>query len=204
MTTHTLIGRAAHVGCAIAVMLLSAVAASGQQPPAAQKLPAVPLKVDIVLTRFQGEKKMSSLPFSVTPTANAGRVNLRVGVDVPISTQTVTKTSGSPAAAAGTTATTSSEVAYRNVGTSIDCSASSTEDGRFKITLGIQDSSIVSSTPGETGAAAMKAGEPPAFRNFSLNSELTLRDGQTMQFVMATDKITGEVLKVDVTVTVIK
>ena len=31
-----------------------------------------------------------------------------------------------------------------------------------------------------------------------------MRDGQTIQFAVATDKITGEVLKVDVTINAVK
>jgi hypothetical protein len=41
-------------------------------------------------------------------------------------------------------------------------------------------------------------------RTFNTEATLYLRDGQTAQYAMATDPVTGEVLKVDVTLTVIK
>jgi hypothetical protein len=50
----------------------------------------------------------------------------------------------------------------------------------------------------------LKLADPMAFRTFSFSNTLALRDGQTVQFATATDKITGEVLKVEVTITVMK
>src|ERR1051325_5070159 len=51
-------------------------------------------KIDVVIERYQGDKKISSMPFMLR-TAN-GSGSLRVGVDVPIgnTTQTRETTSG--------------------------------------------------------------------------------------------------------------
>ena len=43
-----------------------------------------------------------------------------------------------------------------------------------------------------------------AFRTFSMSNTQKMRDGQTQQFSLASDKITGEILRVDVTLTVVK
>ena len=54
-------------------------------PPAAKPAPATvtPLKVSVVVARFQGEKKLSSLPYTLS--VNAGsRATLRMGAKVPV------------------------------------------------------------------------------------------------------------------------
>ena len=44
----------------------------------------------------------------------------------------------------------------------------------------------------------------PSFQNFTNRSSLLLRDGQTLQYSAAVDKSSGEVIKLDVTLNVIK
>jgi hypothetical protein len=54
-------------------------------PPAPKPAPAAatPLKVSVVVSRFQGEKKLSSLPYTLS--VNAGsRGTLRMGAKVPV------------------------------------------------------------------------------------------------------------------------
>jgi hypothetical protein len=48
------------------------------------------------------------------------------------------------------------------------------------------------------------ADSAPTLRSFSTSNEVVLKDGQTAQFTAAADKTTGEVMKVDVTLTVEK
>ncbi len=64
----------------------------------------------------------------------------------------------------------------------------------------IEDTSVYPSTadmPGTVGGA-------PTLRTFRASNELLLRDGQTMEFMAATDKVSGEVIKAEVTLTVLK
>lgn len=168
--------------------------------------PQTPTKVDVVITRLQGEKKVASLPFTVFVTSDSefGGTFLRMGVDVPIGTTAVTTGRETPVGSRGSTTTseTSTKVEYRHVGTSIDCSAQRMDDGRFRVHLSVQDSSVF--TADVEGRAALKAADPMAFRTFSMQNRLMLRDGQSQQFTMATDKISGETLRVDVTLTVLK
>jgi hypothetical protein len=44
----------------------------------------------------------------------------------------------------------------------------------------------------------------PAFRNFTSNFSILLKDGQTAQYASATDPVSGETLKVDATINVLK
>jgi hypothetical protein len=166
--------------------------------------PPIPLKVDVVLSRFQGDKKIASLPYTMwvragERTGGVAPTNLRMGVDVPVGTVSATKpnTSGT-----NPTTTTTTGPDYRHVGTSIDVWAHVQDDGRYDVTLRLNDSSIF--TADQEGRGAIKLADPMAFRTFSTSNTLTMRDGQTLQFAVATDKITGETIKVEVTINTVK
>src|SRR5262245_52595516 len=59
--------------------------ASEPRPPAPPPPPPVQLKVTVVISRFQGEKKVSNLPYTfMIPTGD--RQSLRMGAQVPIQT----------------------------------------------------------------------------------------------------------------------
>jgi len=175
------------------------------QPP--QRPPQVLLKLDVVLSRFQGDKKISSLPYVIWLTSN-GNQSVRMGANVPVGSSTVTSGVANPTGPAGgpngsrSTSETTTRIEYRYVGTAIDAQAGTTDDGRFSINLSIEDSSIF--TADGDAKPTVKPGEPMAFRSFSMSNRLLLRDGQTQQFTLATDKISGETLKVDATLNVMK
>jgi hypothetical protein len=171
-------------------------------PPAAKPAPT-PLKLDVVLSRVQGEKKVSSMPFTLWMLSSGANVSLRMGVDVPVGSSVVT--SGNESAAGSRTTTVSSttnRVEFRNVGTSIDCWINSAPDGRYAVDLRIQDSSIFA-TDADT-RPPLKLADPMAFRTFTFSNQQLMRDGQTLQWASAPDKFTGEVLRVDTTLTVVK
>jgi hypothetical protein len=162
------------------------------KPPAAA--PAIPLKVQVLVSRFQGEKKLSSLPYSLS--VNAGsRATLRMGAKVPVMmmmTANMPKDlpQGGP-------------VQYQDVGTSIDCYVSTAQDdGRYRVEITIDDSSVYGDGP-NTADNRPPPGNP-SFRSFRASDSMVLRDGQTSQFTTATDKVSGEIVKVDVTLTVVK
>lgn len=178
---------------AIAVVVVTATAGTvAQQPPAAsipsRNLERTPLTVQVVISRFQGEKKISSMPYAMAVNANGKRAVLRMTVQVPMQT-TMTTGEGKPAV---------TSVNYRDVGTAIDCVAGSLDDGRYSIELTVEDSSVAG------GLAAAKGTDYPAFRSFRSTNDLVLRDGQSAQITMATDKLTGEVTKLDVSLTIAK
>ena len=89
------------------------------------------------------------------------------------------------------------------MGTSIDCSVTQFEGGFFSVFVTVSDTSVdVGSPTGQSAAQAVN--DVPIFRNFTSTNELTLRDGQSAQFTAATDRISGEVTRVDVTLNVVK
>ena len=127
MMTRQNMTRRAVLAAVLAVAMTATTRAQQPQPP--QPPPQVPLKIDVVISRFQGDKKTGSLPFTVYVNANSRNyVNLRLGVDVPVGMTAQTtgneRTSG-PESSRSTTTTSSvaSHVVFRNVGTSIPSSA---------------------------------------------------------------------------------
>ena len=167
-------------------------AAFSRQPAAfAQEKPTlVPLRVQLVVSRQIGEKKISSLPYALWVTANGGKMtNVRMGVQVPVATTMTTKEG-----------VTTPSYNYRDVGTNIDCQATSQGDGVFTLDIRLNDSSV-SFDPKDSGPALKGI---PAFRNFTSNFSILVKDGQTAQYTSATDPLSGETLKVDVTLNVLK
>ena len=63
-----------------------------------------------------------------------------------------------------------------------------------------EDKSRITSSTNENRAT----GITPVFRSIRLSNVLLLKDGQTEQMSSATDKFSGDVVKVDVTLTVMK
>jgi hypothetical protein len=145
----------------------------------------VPLKIQLTLARYQGEKKLSSTPYTMWVTANEPRTTkLRMGVQIPV-----------PAGTAGFT--------YRNVGTDIDCTAGTGAPGTYKLGLTVSDSSVYFSER-DRPAPANPESVQPSFRSFTATFNILLRDGQTAQYTTATDQVSGEVMKIDATLTVLK
>jgi hypothetical protein len=162
----------------------------------------VPVRVQVVIARYQGDRKVSSLPYTLTVNANDGQMGgdrrfhpsslarLRMGADVAVPTV-------DPKQAAGSTML--APVNYKWIGTSIDCSAWSSDNARFTVTLEIEDSSVYAD--GQTPQGLPRVSDIPSFRTYRSSNTLLLRDGQSTEFVAAADKITGEVTKVSVTMT---
>lgn len=154
----------------------------------------IPLRVQLV-SRYQGEKKLSSTPYTLSVVANDNdTTSMRMGVDVPVP-RTVIKEDGGSAP--------QTSYSYRSVGTNIDCAARTVADGLFKLDLGVSDTSVF--VPDKQGSAvSTSVSGVPAFRSFTSTFNVVLKDGQTTQHTAATDPVSGEVLRVDVTLTVLR
>ena len=155
-----------------------------------------PLKVQVVIARYQGEKKISSMPYALT--MNAGnRANLRMGTQVPIvmlSTGPAQVVDGKTIQQVGPM-----PIQYKDVGTNLDCSSTALDDGRFLLSITVEDSSVF---PDEQSSGGSKGN--PSFRSFRASNSMVLKNSETGQFTVATDKVSGETVKVDVTLTVMK
>jgi hypothetical protein len=170
------------------------------QPPPASKPTAMPLQVQVVISRFQGEKKVSSLPYTLSVNADGQeRAQLRMGAEVPVPTTTFQPIS--PTAPDKPAPKPLSSFSYRSIGTEIDCTASPTDDDRFRLILAISDSSVY---PDAQDPGTLSGGTAPVLRSFRSTNIVVLRDGQSRQFTAATDRISGEVVRAEVTLTVLK
>jgi hypothetical protein len=147
-----------------------------------------PLRVQVVFNEFEGEKKVSSLPYTLLVNADAGGplASIRMGLRVPI------HTGGSP-----TTTT------YVDMGTNIDGRAEKQEDGRFLVSLSVERSSAYSQQGNLPDTKAVVS-DAPVIQQFRSQLNLLVRDSQTIQSTVSTDPVTGRVTKVDVTATVVK
>ena len=90
------------------------------------------------------------------------------------------------------------------MGTNIDCQAQEAPGGTYNLAITISDSSV--QLESQEGSATKKAtvSDVPAFRAFNASFNMLLRDGQTTQYASATDSVTGEVVRIDVTLNVLK
>ena len=176
----------------LAFVLLCTATARGQEKEEGRKL--TPVRVQVVFSEYDGEKKVASLPYTLLVSApddlRRSQVSkVRVGVRVPIITQgkegPVTQ--------------------YHDVGTYIDAHAAALPDGKIVLDLSLRRSFIYSPLPEKAASAFPVTGDPtPIFRNFESDMRLVFKDGETIQSNMATDPVSGRVLKVDVTLTVVK
>ena len=153
---------------------------------------ATPLKVQVVIGRYQGEKKISSLPYTLTMNAN-NHASLRMGTSMPV----VMFSAPDPATPRGVAPP--APVQYRDIGTNIDCASTALDEGRYLLSMTVDDSSVY---PDEPPSGTAKNG--PSFRSFRAINAMILKNGETGQFTTATDKMTGETVKIDVTLTVMK
>ena len=184
---------------ALGLLFTALPAGAGPGAATAQAPGELPLRVQVVVSRYQGEKRISSIPYSlavvaIAPTrgVSAETTRLRMGVDVPVPTTVVSEGVPRPS------------YNYRSVGTNIDCSALIRADGGFKLDLTVSDTAVFVPEKESASTAQSRVNGVPAFRTFTSNFNLLLKDGQSAQHTSATDPVSGEVLRVDVTLTVLK
>jgi hypothetical protein len=164
------------------------------EPAAAQPREAgVPLKVSVVISRFRGEKRIGSLTYVLGLVTNGPRTTLRMGSDVPIVQNVI-----SPAGAVQ-----QQSYSYRSIGTNIDCQASTASNGLYRLQVTVADSSV-HLDPADKAAVPARASDVPMFRTFNSSFSILLRDGQTTEYTSATDPVTGEVMKIEVGLSVLK
>jgi hypothetical protein len=167
-------------------------AGQAQSPPAAPPpqpaatrsepvRPAAPVRLQVVLSRFNGDKRVAYQPYGLTTVANGRPKILRIGAEVPIG---------------GASAGTKENPGYKSVGTNIVAEVTANEDGRFLVSVSAESSSPYPDDQKQAGR--------PAFRNHRLEGMAYLKDGQTAEIATATDSLTGEVIKMEVTLDSVK
>ena len=160
----------------------------------------IPLSIDVVVSRYQGEKKISSLPYVLAVNTNdnapGGVCQLRMGASVPV--PSIVAPAGNPGGPVGPMP---GPVSYRDIGTNIDCTARIVDEGVYQLRLNIEDTSIYTNAQ---DAGTPTVGQMPIFRTFRSTNTLVLRDGQTRDVTAAADRVNGEVIRIAVTLRVVK
>jgi hypothetical protein len=171
-----------HLATVAVVLLL------GSLGIAEDKSPDIPLRMTVVLNEYDGNTKVSSLPYIMPCKATRSHEpsSLRMGFQVPY--------------------TTGEQIQYRSVGTNIDCgSEPPDEKGGYMINLGVEHEVVYRSGPnGELHPGSPGNGAPVTGGIHATLRDLLLHDGQTANALTATDPVSGHVWKVEVTLNVVK
>jgi hypothetical protein len=174
--------------------------AKAAQQRDAERRRLVPLSIELVVSRYQGEKKISSLPYSLAVNANdnapGGVCQLRMGARVPVPSIVAPKPN--PAGPAGPMP---GPVNYQEIGTNIDCSARTLDEGGFQLRITVEDTSVYTNIQDSTTPTVEQM---PVFRTFRSTNTLVLRDGQSRDFNAAADRVSGEVVRIGVTLKVVR
>jgi len=166
----------------VAIPLALTFASVAQAQPQAQS-DKIPVKLLVVISTFEGDKKVSSMPYTLMATANGNQVSFNSSTNMPIPNGT------------------SGGYSYTNVGTNLVCTVA-TEAGSFKVTLNFSDKTVISNkAPAAATSSTAKPLDSPSFHDVSYSSAVNIKDGETKQLISAPDKVTGEILKIDVTLT---
>ena len=169
---------------ALAVLIGAAIVQAGVAPArvAAQEqaqAAAVPLKVTVVISRFQGETRKSNLPYTlfVNAVERGERTSLRIGSQVPIPTRVASQGAG--------TNEPPTTYSYQNVGVSIDCLATPTTDGKYRLSLTINDSSVTAES------VVLIATEADPSDGVVTGQHIELRDGAPVRLRPWRIRVTG-------------
>ena len=182
--------------------MLSPIVLAQDKPKADEKArveaPSTPIKVQIVFTDFEGDKKTKSLPYVMYVNApdstelRAGWTKFRIGSRLPIYVG-------------------KNEMQYMDVGTNVDARAAFTGDGHILLQLILERSWVegeisVPITKSDASTADLSGGhfQEPIIRGFKSELDMKLREGQPVESTVATDPISGKVVKVEISFTTVK
>ncbi len=152
----------------------------------------IPIKVQVVFTEFDGDKKISTMSyaFMLLPDEKTGAghgASLRTGVRIPIETDGKDQ-----------------KTTYMDIGSNIDCRVQTEEDGHFLVSLIFDRSALYPNKSPEGERLVAEPNGLPLVRQFRTNESLLLKDGQTSEIVLSTDPLNGHTMRVSVTISVQK
>jgi hypothetical protein len=179
---------------AVFAVLLIVAGSFAQNKPAAEADKSVVVSVQVVLSRYEGDRRTSSLPYTILATADRTRVSVRGGAQVPILT--------TPTPAADSKQTPPPSFQFVDIGTNVDVVVAPPDNGRFKVEINVQDRSVIDRASNTALRGAPPVASAPTLRNFTYSNAILLRDGETRQFVAASDKVSGDTIRIDVTLKV--
>lgn len=165
------------------------------------RLSLASLKVQVVFTEYEGDRKLKSLPYSFLLTTRTRddrpEAKIRVGSRVPVYT------------GAGE----HGSMTYIDVGTNIDSWAEGVAPGQYRVHLYLERSWVEGDVlvPLEKAPATSSSGEShasqfrePIIRQYKAELTPILKDGQSLETNLATDPLSGRVVKLEVSISVLK
>ena len=175
-------------------LCLPALQLRAQEKPKAEEhvKVSVPVKVQIIFTEFDGDKKISSMPYTFTVISDERvggnySTSLRTGIRVPIETDGKEQ-----------------KTTYMDIGSNIDCGIRSEDDGRFHVYLIFDRSALYPNKSNEGERLVANPSSQPVVRQFRTSENLILKDGQSSENLLSTDPLNGHTLRVSVTINVQK
>jgi hypothetical protein len=164
--------------------------------------PPTAFRAQVVLTEYEGTNKLSSLPYTI-PVATSmyeprSLGSLRVGIRVPVLSSSKTG---------------EATIQYIDIGSNIDVRVKRADADRYTMELTIDRSSLYVRERNKEGEATAgkewAPGDPvpstqPLVHEFRGVVSLLVRDGRPGEATVATDPMTGRVLKVEVLLSVLK
>jgi hypothetical protein len=166
-----------------AALLGAAPGARAQEAEAKQQAPKPPgkrLRVQFQETRLRGESTVATRLYSLALHADAEEARVFVGIQAAISV-------------AGKDAPTT---LFKNAGVEGRVKVETLSDGRYRLNAHFEESSLLAAAGGSA-----TTGDNPILRVLRGESGLVLREGETVPFASAVDPVTGEIVRVDLTVT---
>ncbi len=161
------------------------------------------LKVQVVFTEYEGDKKLKSLPYSFLLTTRTKddrpEAKIRIGSRVPVYT--------------GAGEHGSMTMTYMDVGTNIDSWAEGVAPGQYRVHLYLERSWVEGDVlvPIEKAPATSSSGEShasqfrePIIRQYKAELTPILKDGQSLETNLATDPLSGRIVKLEVSISVLK
>jgi hypothetical protein len=178
----------------LGALCLPALQLRAQEKPKSEERVKVPtpVKVQIVFTEYEGDKKISSMPYAFTVITDEKlggnySTSLRTGIRVPIQTEGKDQ-----------------KTTYMDIGSNIDCGIKAEDDGRFHIYLIFDRSTLYPNKSSEGERLVSEPNGLPLVRQFRTSENLILKDGQTSESLVSTDPLNGRTLRVSVTINVQK
>lgn len=194
--------RSVQVAALLLLGMLSPIVFAQDKPKSDDKAKAevqsTSVKLQIVFAEFDADKKVKSLPYVMYINAphgadlKPGWDKLRIGSRIPVYTG-------------------NSQMQYLDVGTNIDARSAYADDGHLLLQLDLERSWVegdVSVPIAKADAASSDTASghfrEPIIRAFRSELSLKLREGQPVESTVATDPISGKVVKVEISFTVVK
>ncbi len=165
--------------CAWVVLLAAGTPASASDE--AERAPGQRLRLEFREVRQRGELASATRPSALVIHADAGQARLFVGTQLSITQQE-----------SGSTTTT-----FKNAGVAVRASLAALPDGGYRLDAEYEDSQ-------KRGLAVERAPGPvtggnPVLQVVKARSQLVVREGESVPFASAVDPVTGELVRVELT-----